>query len=593
MSKWSFFSGTDLGKYMSLTIDCQQISQSIISNSSEVRLTAFISTNSGAQSATANLDITIRLNGGGAIERKTFAIKPSNGVFVLDNTYTITHDDTGIKELTYEIVVNTNNSKYGLCSLKDTLTLTPIPREDDITVENGVFGENIKISIGQNADNFKHNLRYDFLGNVGTIAENVVDSYNWTAPLDLVNHIPSDVRGEITLYCDTLLNEEIVGTKQQTITLTVPDSVKPVLNDFDVLENNPKVLAIGLDANYFVQTLSQITAQLKTAAGSYSSTINRFVCYLSTGALLDSAPLSVAQTGKVQAEAYVIDSRNRKSDTVVKELTFLQYDPPAMQIEATRSGASNTTATITRNVSVSPLAINGKQHNVMKLKLEYALAESDNFTKDDGAGGSWTDIAHLINSSANMTATFDEAKTYKIRVTLSDAFVTQTTSTILFMANNYTFSYDANQRFAVGKVTDNDLPNGSIESTGGYYINGKELTQIVESAVMSKVNALISDLTASINAEETAVFANGKAVRRGTQVFLTVVYRHETTSGARTLFTLPESMRPKTDISIAITEWTTLTGKGLPLFIAPNGNVYLYANKGVLYQFQANFTTLL
>ncbi|MBS8069908.1 hypothetical protein F6P67_11585, partial [Streptococcus suis] len=37
------------------------------------------------------------------------------------------------------------------------------------------------------------------------------------------------------------------------------------------------------------------------------------------------------------------------------------------------------------------------------------------------------------------------------------------------------FSYEKGNRFAVGKIVDTNLPKGSIESTGGYYLNGKPI----------------------------------------------------------------------------------------------------------------------
>ncbi|NQN11136.1 hypothetical protein HPA30_06185, partial [Streptococcus suis] len=39
------------------------------------------------------------------------------------------------------------------------------------------------------------------------------------------------------------------------------------------------------------------------------------------------------------------------------------------------------------------------------------------------------------------------------------------------------FSYEKGNRFAVGKIVDTNLPGGSVESTGGYYLNGKSIQQ--------------------------------------------------------------------------------------------------------------------
>lgn len=599
-NNWTFFGGYPLGKYTSLSVDCVEISQDIANNTSTVRLTAVINTNAGVQPVVTGATMTIDINGGGAIEKTPVEIKRSNSVLVFARDYVIGHSDDGTKTVGYSFKISLDDKRYNEAQVTGGLKLLDIPRPDNILAHDCFFGDTIQLAVSQSAQDFTHDIRYSYDYNEGYIAKGVTGNQNWTVPIEFLEHVTERPSVQITFYCDTFLNGSLIGTRTSTITASVPASAKPVLHEFELIENNSKVIACGLDKNYFVQNFSQVTANAKTAEGYKGSTIKSFTCQIKDGVSLSDTPSLLDTAGTFEVQAFVIDSRGMQSDTVTKTIHVLKYYRPVLAISVRRSGETNTTATITRNISIAPLAINGKQHNTAKLSFRYAVSGSSTYLEDTGAGGSWTDISELVNSDANMSASFDEAKNYIIEATLSDNFLTQVTTTNLLIANNYVYSYDKNKRFAVGKITDNNLPDGSIESTGGYYLNGKNILIDLQNAsqenitniVNSAVEKAISEIK-SKNEPQLFSFSTGSGVRIGNTVYLQIEYYHNAHNRAANLGTLPENCRPQKTTTVTGSLWTIGKGESLPIFIQSDGNMYIYAIQQRTLRCQVSFNVQL
>lgn len=599
-NNWTFFGGYPLGKYASLSVDCVEISQDIVNNTSTVRLTATINTNAGVQPVVTGATMTININGGGAIEKAPVEIKRSNSVLVFAREYVIGHADDGTKTVGYSFKISLDDKRYNEAQVTGGLKLLDIPRPDNILAHDCFFGDTIQLAISQNATDFRHDIRYSYDHDEGYVVKDVTGNQNWTVPIDFLEHVTERPSAQITFYCDTFLNGNLVGTRTSTITANVPASAKPILHEFELTENNAKALACGLDKDYFVQNFSQVTANAKTAEGYKGSTIRNFTCQIKDGIALTDTPITLDTAGTFEVQAYVTDSRGMQSDTVTKTIHVLEYHQPVLNISARRSGETNTTATITRNISIAPLAINGKQHNTAKLSFRYAVSGSSAYLDDTGAGGSWTDIAELVNSDANMSTSFDEAKNYIIEATLSDNFLTQVITTNLLIANNYVYSYDKNKRFAVGKITDNSLPDGSIESTGGYYLNGKNILTDIKNASQENITNIVNNVVNKAmediknqNEPQLFTFNTGSGVRIGNTVYLQFEYYHNAPNRAANLGILPEGCRPAKTTTVTGSLWTTGKGESIPIFIQTDGNMYIYAIQQRTLRCQVSFSVLL
>lgn len=597
---WTFFGGNPLGKYASLSVDCVEISKDIANNNSTVRLTATINTNAGAQPVITGGTMTININGGGAIEKAPVEIKRSNSVLVFAREYVVGHDDDGTKTVGYSFKISLDDKRYNEAQVTGGLKLLDIPRPDNILAHDCFFGDTIQLALSQNAQDFRHDIRYSFGNNEGYVIKDITGNQNWTVPIDFLEYATDRPSAQITFYCDTFLNGNLIGTRTSTITANVPASAKPILHEFALVENNPKVIACGLDKGYFVQNFSQVTASAKTADGYRGSTIRSFTCQIKDGVSLSDTQTLLDAAGTFEVQAFVTDSRGMQSDIVSKTIHVLEYHQPVLNISARRSGETNTTATITRNISIAPLAINGKQHNTAKLSFRYAVSGSNDYLEDTGAGGSWTDIAELVNSDANMSASFDEAKNYIIEATLSDNFLTQVVTTNLLIANNYVYSYDKNKRFAVGKITDNRLPDGSIESTGGYYLNGKNILTDIKNASQENITNIVNNVVNKAmediknqNEPQLFTFNTGSGVRIGNTVYLQFEYYHNAPNRAANLGILPEGCRPAKTTTVTGSLWTTGKGESIPIFIQTDGNMYIYAIQQRTLRCQVSFSVLL
>lgn len=580
MASWNFFNGNPFGKYISLYVDCQQISQDIANNSSTVQLIGTVNTNSGVQPVITGLTITVNINGGGAIEKLPIDLRRSEGKTVFSKSYTIPHNDDGSKQFDYRLIVSFDDGRYGSAQAGGTLRLLDIPRPDNILAHDCFFGDNIQLAISQNAQDFRHDIRYSYDHDEGYIIKDVTGNQSWTVPLEFLEHVTDRPSAQIMFYCDTFLNGNLIGTRTNTIIASVPASAKPVLHEFELTENNAKALACGLDKDYFVQNFSQVTASAKTAEGYRGSTIRSFTCQIKDGIALTDIPTILDTAGTFEVQAYVIDSRGMQSDTISKTIHVLEYHQPVLNISARRSGETNTTATITRNISIAPLAINGKQHNTAKLSFRYAVSGSNAYIEDTGAGGSWTDIAELVNSDANMNASFDEAKNYIIEATLSDNFLTQTVTTNLLIANNYVYSYDKHKRFAVGKITDNSLPDGSIESTGGFFLNGKNILDMVKAP----------EIPAPQPKEEIEKFTDIKEavfIKKGDIVYVNFDFVSNW-DGGHSLGYIPQNFRPQKDMCFHLARWST-TLEGVPFFITTGGEIYGYFRRDWSFRTQITY----
>lgn len=580
-NNWTFFGGYPLGKYASLSVDCNEISQDIINNTSTVRLTAVINTNAGVAPVVTGATMTVDINGGGAIEKAPVEIKRSNSVLVFAREYVIGHADDGTKTVGYSFKISLDDKRYNEAQVTGGLKLLDIPRPDNILAHDCFFGDTIQLAISQNAQDFRHDIRYSYDHNEGYIVKDITGNQNWTVPIDFLEHVTERPSAQITFYCDTFLNGNLVGTRTSTITASVPASAKPVLHEFELTENNAKALACGLDKDYFVQNFSQATASAKTAEGYKGSTIRSFTCQIKDSIALTDTPTALDTAGTFEVQAYVTDSRGMQSDTVTKTIHVLEYHQPVLNISARRSGETNTTATITRNILIAPLAINGKQHNTAKLSFRYAVSGSSAYIGDTGAGGSWTDIAELVNSNANMSASFDEAKNYIIEATLSDNFLTQVITTNLLITNNYVYSYDKHKRFAVGKITDNSLPDGSIESAGGYYLNGKNILDMVK----------VPEASAPQPQEQVEKFTDIKEavfIKKGDIVCVNFDF-NSNRDGRIDLGKIPENFKPKKEaINFSLQRWSTVS-EGCPVFIQNDGTVYGYFKRGWYFRTQITY----
>ena len=207
--------------------------------------------------------------------------------------------------------------------------------------------------------------------------------------------------------------------------------------------------------------------------------------------------------GAVTIRATVTDSRGRTSDPVDVQATVLEYFTPQLSFSASRSGSSSTTVTVTRNAKIAPLTVGGNQKNIMKLTFKYKEHSATSFTTDTGsAGGTWTTVSNLTNSSANLGATFSVLKSYDLIGTVEDSF---TSYEFLVTIGTESFPLALKvDRMGLGKLPEQA---GIIDSAWEYYYDNKPIQH--HKLTNNDGTAILLDEGSDLNTVTTPGLYNG------------------------------------------------------------------------------------
>ncbi|MEG3298221.1 DUF859 family phage minor structural protein [Streptococcus suis] len=465
------------------------VSQDIAGNSSVIKVDVWIGMDTGWNIEFGNTygnTVTVTCNG----QSQTIAVGPLylNGSkkHLGSVQFRVGHNANGTKSAGIGLSSNMSNISYGTLNFGNASGnwvhgLTTIPRSSSVSVGTGVIGSAVTININRQSSSFKHIVRYAWGNKSGTIATNVDTSTTWTIPLDFANDIPNSTSGTGTIYVDTYSGSTKTGTQSTAFTASVPDSIKPSLTGFTLIDGNTAARTLIPGEQQFVQIVSNIAVHFGRATGAYGSTITSYHAEIvgkNQSTSQNGGSLgSMNYHGQVTIRARVTDSRGRTSNTIERTVTVLEYFAPAFNFSVERSGATSSTFSILRNARIAPLTVGGSQRNIMTLTFRVAPADSNNYTPDNGpASGTFTTLASLTNSLANLSGTYSSDKSWDVIGILEDKF-TRSEFKIKVSTEAVVFSYEKGNRFAVGKIVDTNLPGGSVESTGGYYLNGKSIQQ--------------------------------------------------------------------------------------------------------------------
>ncbi|WP_074413069.1 DUF859 family phage minor structural protein [Streptococcus suis] len=475
------YSNTSNSLHLNVYID--QAKQSIPSNSSTVNWRVTVSRTGNYYTYNQSGDSTLVVTIDGVQVHSSNPRWATSGeeVQLASGSRTISHNADGSKKVSISADFNPNNGIHGRIITSGILGLTTIPRSSSVSVGSGVIGSALTININRQSSSFKHTIRYAWGNKQGTIATNVDTSTTWTIPLDFANDIPNATSGTGTIFVDTYSGSTKTGTQSTTFTASVPDSIKPSLTGFTLIDGNTAARTLIPGEQQFVQIVSNIAVHFGQATGAYGSTITSYHAEIvgkNQSTSQNGGSLGIMNYhGQVTIRARVTDSRGRTSNTIERTVTVLEYFAPVLNFGVERSGATSSTFSIIRNARIAPLTVGGSQRNTMTLTFRIAPADSNNYTTDNGpASGTFTTLSSLTNSLANLSGTYSSDKSWDVIGILEDKF-TRSEFKIKVSTEAVVFSYEKGNRFAVGKIVDTNLPNGSIESTGGYYLNGKQIQQ--------------------------------------------------------------------------------------------------------------------
>ena len=468
------FSG-QYGHNMTLEVWSDWNRQDIANNRSTVNVQARLRSNGYASVWGVTAPVTVTVNGHSESSNATINIGTNSSLLFYGKDFVVPHNGDGTKTVGIKLSIGLNVGGYGSSMVAFDLPLPTIARASTGSVKATELGKTATISIDRKSSSFKHTLRYDWNGRTGTIASNVDTSYSWTIPLDFASAIPNATSSWGRVFIDTYNGSTKVGTKEATFTANVPASIKPTLGSITLTDSNTTVKNLLGTANTFVQVMSNIQVAFNNASGSYGSTISSYRAEIvgknqSTNS--NNGRLGIMNfNGTVTIRASVTDSRGRTSNTVDVRANVINYFTPQLSFSARRSGSTSTTVTVTRNARIAPLTVGGSQKNRMMISFKYKEHSASSYTNDTGsASGTWTTMSELVNSSANLGASFSVLKSYDLIGVISDNF-TSYEYKISLGTESYPLAIRPD-RIGFGKTP--EIAN-SIDSAYYYFYNGKSI----------------------------------------------------------------------------------------------------------------------
>ena len=426
------FSG-QYGRNMTLEVWSGWNSQDAANNRSTVNVQARLITNGYASMWGVTADVTIYVNGGGAIEHPTINIGTGSSQLIFAHDYVVGHDDDGKKTVGIQVSVALNAAGYGSAMVAFDLPLPTIHRASSGSVTTGDLGTPVKISIDRKVSAFKHTLRYNWNGVTGTIASNVDTSYSWTLPMSFADKIPNATSSWGRVFIDTFNGSTKIGTTEATFTANVPDSVKPTLGSITLTDSNMAVKNLLNTANTFAEIVSDIKVAFNSATGVQGSTITGYHAEIvNKNQSTDSNNGNLGPmkwNGSAQVKAWVTDSRGRSSNVVITDITVLEYFLPTLTFTAVRGDTdqSSDKIVVSRTAKIAPLIIGNTQKNSFKLSFKTAPFGTETFTVDTGASVNDNVTNTLTNSKATLSGTFDIGKSYEVYGVLEDALTSSGT----------------------------------------------------------------------------------------------------------------------------------------------------------------------
>lgn len=404
------------------------------------------------------------------------SISPGQTRLIYAEDFQVPHNSDGTKSVYITANLAINQGKYGWAAVGINIPLSNIARASTGSSANGVIGQAITLNISRHSDSFKHSIWVRFGNYDKKIAgDNIDTSFTWTPEMSMCNEIPDANVGHGTLTYITYNNDKEVGRNSQTVTLSVPDAVKPRLTGITLTDTNTAVARIVPGEQDFISILSNIKVNFGQATGAYGSVIAGYRAEIvdkrqSTNQ--NGGTLGIMDyTGAVTIRASVTDSRGRTSNAIEKRVNILEYFAPVLNFNIARSGANSDILTIRRNAKVASLTINGSQKNKMTLSFKVAPINSSNYVNDTGsASGIWTTISSLTNSNANLQGTYAANQSWSVVGVLEDLF-TRTEFSKIVGTEAVVLSY-GKDKIGFGKIA--EISN-TVDSEWEYYFKGNPI----------------------------------------------------------------------------------------------------------------------
>lgn len=332
-----------------------------------------------------------------------------------------------------------NNATSGVCTItcqtyrngsyvgdsSATVTLT-VPNPTNPSVANSALtmGTAAAITCARNSTNFTIDMEYYFGNASGSIAEGKIDSCSWSAPYDLAKQIPNLTYGTGTIRCITKNGTAVVGQKDITVQLYVPEN--------DITRPSFSISGLSLSpvsdlgeafAGLYIRGKTGLKAVF-TASSTYSTLSGYSISVGSVSAAGNPATIdALMNDGTVNVTAIVTDARGF-STSVSTTITVLPYRKPKVipytgysnvicerAKETGELSPSGTYLAIKAGKSFSSVIVNGTEMNDCVLRYRWKISSNSDYgdwISLLAAGSAATEVSTLIsNIVSSLSASYN------------------------------------------------------------------------------------------------------------------------------------------------------------------------------------------
>lgn len=370
---------------------------------------------------------------------------------------TVTHNDNGAKTVTVSASFATDVS-LGTLTTSGNITLTTISRLSSLSVGNGTLGIAQTLTISEPTSSNNHKITYTCGSIEGYIlgsasATSTSNSVSWTPPVPLAkqNTKGTSVAATITLYTYNG-NGVYVGSKSYSITLAIPEKVKPTLT-IDVSDPTGYKDTYG---NY-IQGKSKIKV-IPTATIAQGASIVEYEYVIGgtqyKGDTVETSAIS--QSGSIIVKVKATDTRGRYAE-VEQIVTVLAYSAPSLEItRVERTDSSGVPrkdgAYLTAYFNASIISLSSLNKATLKVKTKKKT------------NASWRTEATIVSEVSDYSVTggeytfaADTASSYDVMMTLLDSFNVPVQRMATGSSCTKIFSvFSEGKGFAVGKVAEKE-----------------------------------------------------------------------------------------------------------------------------------------
>lgn len=482
-----------------LRLSVTQSSQDITNNTSTVSWSLTIYKLAGSGYYIYSSDSwSSSINGNGYGGSFTYDFRSYSSLTIGSGSTVVPHNADGTKQIYSSGTFNDTQANIGAGTAGGYLTLTTIPRASTPTFElvsnPGVLvttaqsGVAIKINMNRASSSFTHTVRYQ-MGSAGptTIDTGVTTNVSsWTIPLSLMNQIPNNTSGLLSIIVQTYSGATLIGSKTVTITMTVPSSIIP---DFTTITDSEATVGLAANVGAYVQSLSKLNLAITGAAGAYGSTISSYKIELTGTTINASSGVSnvVSTSGTVTITGTITDSRGRVKVKTVN-ITVLAYVPPVITSatfeRALVAGTPDDNGTYIRvnlNAAVQDLTVAAVQKNELVYKI---------YTRAHGPGA-WTlkttsalSSGTITFNSYDLVSTYSIASSWDVRVEVLDDFNTSSVEGTVATATIF-MHWDAALGVGIGKYRELGALDVIGGVDGGIYQDGYPVVDFNDAATSS------------------------------------------------------------------------------------------------------------